>query len=68
MSEQSLSLKAVPTVQTTLFIFSWLTSWWALLKNSVLMFFEPDDVVIIAPVIILLLGLILTNVNGYFEG
>jgi len=31
------------------------------------MFFEPDDVVIIAPVIILLLGLILTNVNGYFD-
>ena len=31
------------------------------------MFFKPDDVVIIAPVVILLLGLILTNVNGYFD-
>eukprot|EP00434_Breviolum_minutum_P037532 symbB.v1.2.033281.t1/scaffold4110.1/size46135/6 len=67
MSEPDLSPKPIPTVQTALFVGSWLTSWWALLKNSILMLGAPQDVVIVAPAVILLLGLILTNVQGYFE-
>ena len=67
MSEPDLSPKPIPTVQTALFVGSWLTSWWALLKNSILMFGAPQDVVILAPAVILLLGLILTNLQGYFE-
>ena len=61
------SPKPIPTLQTALFVGSWLTSWWSLLKNSILMFGAPQDVVIVAPAVILLLGLILTNVQGYFD-
>ena len=61
------SPKPIPTLQTALFVGSWLTSWWSLLKNSILMFGAPKDVVIVAPAVILLLGLILTNLQGYFD-
>ena len=66
MSEPD-SPKPIPTLQTALFVGAWLTSWWSLLKNSILMFHAPKDVVIVAPAVILLLGLILTNVQGYFD-
>ena len=66
MSEPDLP-KPIPTLQTALFVGSWLTSWWSLLKNSILMFGAPKDVVIVAPAVILLLGLIRTNVQGYLD-
>ena len=62
-------MKALPTLQLAMFVGSWVASWVSLFFNSSQMAFGGHglDVLYVAPVMVLLLGLFMTNLQGYLE-
>ncbi|CAK9061912.1 unnamed protein product [Durusdinium trenchii] len=62
-------LKVIPTLQVALFVGSWITSWWSLVTNAfrVTLGGHGFDIVYAAPVAVLLLGLFMTNLQGFLE-
>ena len=63
-------VQILPSVQLAMFVGSWIVSWISLFSNSYQMIFGGygfDDVQYASTVLVLLMGLFMTNLQGYLE-